>query len=136
MSIFDKKSTAFYWLSDPMERDLVGLYLQRAGLSVEYIPDTQMMIEQIKWERPVLVVLDVLLPGTSGLDLTHTIKKECTPGAPKVVLVSSLGFPEVVSQARNSGADDFIAKPLDDAQFIQRVSILINKALSAAVNKT
>jgi DNA-binding response OmpR family regulator len=55
--------------------------------------------------------------------------------SPVIALVSALTFPEVVSRAREAGADEFFGRPLDGELLHNRIRKMVNKALSAGVKK-
>lgn len=107
------------------------LVLQRAGFDTLLCSDTENLHFLLGHYQPRLVVLDVVLPGANGLNLVREMKATEQPSAPIVVLISSLAFPEIVTQARTAGADEFFVKPIDSELFYQRVMYPLKKVLSA-----
>jgi CheY-like chemotaxis protein len=100
---------------DRIVADLLLLMLQELGCQVKVCSqETQIRDEMIRW-KPDLLLMDLFLPGCSGLDLLRDFKTTFQKkGQPVPILViSALGFREVVEQAREFGADDFIVKPID-----------------------
>lgn len=132
----DLKPKALLWLIGPMERDLVKMVLSRVGYQAIACADLDDLQKNISELSPSLVILDIVLPGQNGLDITKKIKEGCGSLSPAIILVSALAFPEVVVQARQAGADDFIAKPIDSDLLFNRISLLAKKTLSASLNKT
>jgi CheY-like chemotaxis protein len=80
----------------------------------------------IRW-KPDLLLIDLFLPGCSGLDLLREFKamgnrlKRPIP----ILVISVLGFREIVEQAKELGAADFILKPVDLDVFRQKVMIYL-----------
>jgi DNA-binding response OmpR family regulator len=127
--------TAVIWMQEPMERDLVRLILRQSGFKVVAVEDSTSLMETIKHDKPALAFLDVLLPGANGVELVGQIKSVMREKSPVIALVSALTFPEVVSRAREAGADEFFGRPLDGELLHNRIRKMVNKALSAGVKK-
>lgn len=81
-------------------------------------------INLFKVERPKLVLLDVTMPDMDGLHALAEIKN-IKPDA-KVIMCSSMGQEEVVSECFEVGADDFIMKPFKPERVIQAVSQFVD----------
>lgn len=76
--------------------------------------DGEECLDQVRRERPSLVLLDVRLPGMDGIEVLQRIKKIC-PEIP-VIIVSAVGTHKTVIDALKLGAVDYVAKPLDVLQ--------------------
>lgn len=81
-------------------------------------------INLFKVERPKLVLLDVTMPDMDGIHALAEIKN-IKPDA-KVIMCSSMGQEEVVSECFEVGADDFIMKPFKPERVIQAVSQFVD----------
>ncbi len=109
---------------DPAMRDLLEL-----ALTQQFVPPFELQIaqngseamEKIQQHLPTLVVLDILLPQMNGLQLLQQLKDQPVRNDTRVVVISALGVREVVQQAMESGANDFIVKPFDMDTFIDRI---------------
>lgn len=102
--------------------DLFSLSLQEMGCHVRVSSqEAQIRDGIIRW-KPDLLVMDLFLTGCSGLDLLREFKTlGVRLGRPfPIMVVSALGFWEVVEQARALGAVDFILKPVDLDNFRQK----------------
>ena len=73
---------------------------------------------------PDLVVLDVMLPGLSGIDICREIKKQ--KDVP-IIMVTALGSEEATLEGFGVGADDYIAKPYRPRELVARIGALINR---------
>jgi len=102
--------------------DLFSLSLQEMGCQVRVTAkEDQIRDGFLRW-KPHMLLLDLFLPGCSGLDLLrefHTLGMQSGRPIP-ILVVSALGFREVVQQARDLGAVDFILKPVDLDNFRQK----------------
>lgn len=133
----DKQAVqALVWLVDPLERDLIQLVLQRMGLKTGLINDPVTFLQRAGIEKPIVVILDMVLPGANALDLIRALKADLGSLTPKSIVISSLAFPDVIGQAREIGVDEFVVKPLDSTIFEERLRKLVNIALSAGNSKT
>ncbi|MCL4559588.1 MAG: response regulator [Chloroflexi bacterium] len=116
----EKKTTVLLCESDPVQRDLIGLALRRLGLQVIIAQSQSEAGGLIARYSPALVLLDLFLPGGGGLDLIRDIKQKGAQ-SPGVIVVSALGFTEVVEQAVAAGARDFLVKPVNPDFLVERV---------------
>ncbi len=107
---------------EKMVADLLSLSLKEMGCQVRISSqEAQIRDGIIRW-KPDMLLLDLFLPGCSGLDLLREFKSiGVRLGRPiPILVVSACGFREVVEQARELGAVDFILKPVDLDNFRQK----------------
>jgi len=98
-------------------------HLEQEGYEVFTAPSAEEGLEIYKAEIPDVLILDVQLPGMSGLELLATLKKIYPENI--VIIITAFGDIETAVRAIKSGAYDFVEKPFD----LNRVSIIIKKAL-------
>lgn len=72
-------------------------------------------------DRPDLLLLDIMLPGTEGLEICRQVKAHYAPDAPPVILVSALGQQIDVEAGMSAGADDYIIKPFSPRVLLERI---------------
>ena len=82
-------------------------------------------ISQIDAERPDLVLLDVVMPGMSGYEVCEKIRANPATAMLPVVMVTALDPSEERIKGIDAGADDFLAKPIHQAELLARVRSLL-----------
>lgn len=93
---------------DPQMAALVRILLRRAGHRLTTAPDAATASRRLTEDRPDLVLLDVNLPVTSGLDLLRTLP----PDRPPVALFAQSGLADDIASGWDAGADYHLAKEL------------------------
>ncbi len=124
----DPRSQVLLVEADPVLRDLVRLALRRFGYCVRAAGDSATALRLAGESSPDAVVLDLFLPGMGGLDLLRRLKEIPSAASIPVVAISALGFREVVQQALQSGACDFVLKPFDVALLAEKLEQVIQRA--------
>ncbi len=111
--------TVFIIDDDQAVRDAVGLLLRTAGLDVETFPRAAAFLESTAVRRPGCLVLDVRMPGMSGLELQRQLQQQgCrTP----IIFMTGHGDVPMAIRAMKAGAFDFIEKPFQGEALLTRV---------------
>ena len=120
---------------DPTDRKLLEELLRQRGHEVESHADPGAALDAFRDGRHDLVLLDMGLPGMDGASLCRKIRK--VPRSRDTFIVSITGSDQVESleSALQSGADDFIAKPLDRDHFRIRLAVAERQVQSAREQK-
>jgi CheY-like chemotaxis protein len=89
------------------------------GFEVSEAASGQQALDSVRHQRPDLIIMDLSMPGMTGLEATYRIR--LTPGLEHlpIIATSASATPEVEADSRATGASDFIAKPIDQ-QALQR----------------
>ena len=111
---------------DPTVSDVVRRYLERAGFAVTLSADGQSALEVYQRERPDLVVLDLMLPGLSGLEVCRRLRV-MDPGLP-VIMLTALGEESDRVLGLELGADDYLTKPFSPRELVLRVQSVLRRA--------
>lgn len=93
-------------------------YLESNGYETEIIYDGDSVIPELKSEPYDRVLLDIMLPGTSGYDICRTIRDEIDI---PILMVTARAEAVDVIRGLGLGADDYITKPFDPSQLVARV---------------
>ena len=112
---------------DPVIIDLVKLRLGPAHYDVVAVQDAAAVQAMVRAKRPVLVILDVQMPGGGGLSALSKIKADPQTSAVPVMMLTGERNPETVLLAMEGGADDYLVKPFNPDALLQRVSRLVDK---------
>jgi DNA-binding response OmpR family regulator len=113
---------------EPIVREVVVRYLQREGhttLEADDGDDARGMVER---EKPDLVVLDVMLPGTDGLELCRWIRSRSEL---PVILLTARGEEADRIVGLELGADDYVTKPFSPRELAARVRTVLRRSAPA-----
>jgi putative two-component system response regulator len=103
----------------------LGLLLERADYTVLTAANGRDALDIVRAERPDLVLLDVVMPGISGLDVCAEIKRSADTRLTPVVLISGAQERQTRLAGLDAGADDFLNKPVDPEELQTRVRSLM-----------
>lgn len=108
-------------------RDLVAFKLDNAGFTVMPAADGDEALRLIAEHRPDLAVLDVMMPGQSGLDVLRAVRADDDLTGTKVILLTARARDVDVDAGFSTGADDYLAKPFSPRELVHRVTALIGR---------
>ena len=113
---------------EPVTADVVSRYLQRAGYDTLAETDGKAALARAPVWRPDLMVLDIMLPGLSGLDVLRRLR---APGAPRiaVILLSAKGDERDRIRGLRLGADDYVVKPFSATELVARVAAVLRRGV-------
>lgn len=133
-SLFGGDGTAGHVLivdDDAEIRNLAAKFLRAHGHRVTAVRDGREMWPTLKSAAVDLIVLDVMLPGTNGLDLCRELRK--TSKVP-IIMLTALGADTDRIVGLELGADDYLAKPFNPRELLARVNAVLRRAKSAGEN--
>ena len=113
---------------EPIVREVVVRYLAREGHETLEAGDGPAAREAIEMGAPDLVVLDVMLPGTDGLDLCRWIRSRSEL---PVIMLSARGEEADRIVGLELGADDYVTKPFSPRELTARVRSVLRRATAA-----
>ena len=105
---------------------MLGEYLAREGFDVASAPDAETATSALAAREPDLVILDVMLPGRSGLDLLRELRA-ARPRLP-VLMLTARGDPVDRIIGLELGADDYLPKPFDPRELAARARAILRRA--------
>jgi two-component system response regulator FixJ len=103
----------------------LGMLLESRGMSVRSYPSAELFLEQLGKDVPNCVVSDIRMPGLSGLELQHELKKR--DAAVPIILITGHGHIAMAVKAIKEGAFDFIEKPFDEERLLESIGAAIER---------
>jgi two-component system alkaline phosphatase synthesis response regulator PhoP len=113
---------------DPDIRELLRYNLAQEGLAVEEAQDGTEAIERIRRRAPDLLVLDLMLPGMTGLELCRVLRTEPATAALPILVVTAKGAEVDRVLGLEMGADDYVVKPFSPRELVARIKALLRRA--------
>ncbi len=111
---------------DKNTRLFMSALLGDAGYTVMLAEDGERALSVMDKEHVDLVILDVMMPGMDGYELTSALR-ECNSNLP-ILMVSAKQLPEDKRRGFLVGTDDYMTKPVDDEELLLRVKALLRRA--------
>jgi sigma-B regulation protein RsbU (phosphoserine phosphatase) len=120
---------------DELNRDMLSRRLERKGFRVAVSADGPGALKQIATEPFDLVLLDVMMPGLSGLEVLKIIRQQHPATELPVIMATARDQSEDIVQALQLGASDYVTKPLDFPVVLARIEtqILLKRAVAEIV---
>ncbi|MGE0216627.1 response regulator transcription factor [Mycolicibacterium sp.] len=112
---------------DGVVRDVVRRYLERDGLDVSTAGDGGEALQLLGSDEIDVAVLDVMMPGPSGMSLCRTLRERSGYTLP-VILLTALGEEEDRIAGLEAGADDYLTKPFSPRELVLRVRSVLRRA--------
>jgi putative two-component system response regulator len=110
---------------DTTARRVLGRILETAGYTVIHAEDGSTARQLVRDEMPDLLMLDINMPGTDGIDLCREVKSDPrTSLVPVIHVTGSIGRDDRLAALR-AGSDEFVAKPYDVEELLTRVRALL-----------
>ena len=115
---------------DPIQRLAVVGILQRVGHRVLWAIDGEQGLDMARQARPDLIVCDVVMPGMNGYQLVTALRQEPGLAEVPVIMLTTMTERVQVRVGMTSGADDYLAKPLNAAELREAVTALLSRRKS------
>lgn len=109
---------------EPSIREVLSLYLRRAGYEVEVTGDGRAALESLADWMPDLVVLDLMLPHVDGLEITRWLRER--GDTPIIMLTARREEPDRIA-GLEMGADDYVVKPFSTRELLLRIKAILRR---------
>ncbi len=106
---------------------LVRSYLEQGGYEVLIAYDGETALHILRRERPDLVLLDLMLPGRDGLDLTRAVRGDRGLAAMPIIMLTARVEDQDKIVGLELGADDYVTKPFNPGEVVARVRALLRR---------
>lgn len=115
---------------DQRLRELLRNFLSRNGFRVSVAGDSTEARERLTSMDFDLMVLDVMMPGESGLDLTAALRQQKKPIP--ILMLTAMGDPKDRIAGLERGADDYLPKPFEPRELLLRINSILRRATAQA----
>jgi DNA-binding response OmpR family regulator len=118
-------STILVVEDEPSLREVVSLYLKRAGFNVATAGDGKMALDWLEHEPVDLVVLDLMLPKVDGFEITRRLRAR---GDTPIIMLTARREESERIAGLELGADDYVVKPFSPQELVSRVRAVLRRS--------
>jgi serine/threonine protein kinase/ActR/RegA family two-component response regulator len=130
--MIDNVETLLVVDDNEMNRDLLSRRLERKGYKVLTAADGMQALDTITTSPVDLVLLDVMMPGITGLDVLRAVREKRSPIELPIIMVTAKDESADIVQAFQMGANDYVTKPIDFPVVLARVQTQLRMKVGAA----
>jgi two-component system phosphate regulon response regulator PhoB len=120
---------------EPEIAALVAYHLARAGYQVSTAGTGPDAVRLAREECPILVVLDLMLPGMSGYDVLEALRQDAATNEVSVLMLTARRDEEDRVRGLSLGADDYVTKPFSPRELVLRVGAILRRARGDATTQ-
>jgi two-component system response regulator ResD len=113
---------------EPSIREVVSLYLRRAGYKVVVAEDGQAALDALAAHMPDLVVLDLMLPKVDGIEITRQLR---AGGDTPIIMLTARREETDRILGLEMGADDYVIKPFSPRELVSRVKAVLRRTMGS-----
>jgi CheY-like chemotaxis protein len=110
---------------DDRSRELMRIVLRHAGYRVVAAPGPQAAIAMLATEQPAVAIVDLLMPGMTGLELCRWMRAQPALASMRFVLLTGMDTGDTRAEARAAGADAVVTKPFDRISLLDQLASLL-----------
>ncbi len=111
----------------PQILELLEAYLDPLQLNVVLASNGEEALELIEESPPSLILLDIMMPRKSGYEVCRTLKADPRHQHIPVIMITALQELGDIERARECGADQYLQKPVNKLELLERVQTLLNR---------
>jgi two-component system phosphate regulon response regulator PhoB len=120
---------------EPAIREMIATTLELADFRVLEAENAQQAHQRVVDERPDLILLDWMLPGISGIELTRRLKRDESTQEIPVILLTARSEEDNKILGLDVGADDYVTKPFSTRELLSRIRAVLRRSSSKAAEK-
>jgi two-component system phosphate regulon response regulator PhoB len=114
--------------------DLLRYNLKRAGFKVIVATSGDVGLASVRTHRPDIVVLDLMLPGMSGLEVCRALKQDAETTHIPILMLTAKDEQKDRVKGLETGADDYVGKPFSPRELVLRVQALLRRLRTSAAS--
>lgn len=119
------RSTVLVADDNPQILELLEAYLEPLDVTVCVAADGQKTLAAVEERQPDLILLDVMMPKLSGFEVCRILKQDPRYRDIPIVMITALNEAGDMERARECGTDDFLSKPVNKIELLNRVENLL-----------
>lgn len=108
--------------------ELIAFHLRQGGHTVVTAAEGQTALAEVRRQRPDLIVLDVMLPDLSGIEVCRRVRREPLTSRVPVIMVTAKGEEVDRVVGFEVGADDYVVKPFSPRELMLRVGAILRRS--------
>ncbi len=116
-------------------RELIRFNLEQEGFAVVVAADGEQAFAAIRRERPALVLLDLMLPGVSGLEVCRRLREQEATARLPIVMVTAKAAEADRIVGLELGADDYVTKPFSPRELLARIRAVLRRTYGAELER-
>ncbi|MGO2414732.1 MULTISPECIES: phosphate regulon transcriptional regulator PhoB [Cobetia] len=116
-------------------REMIAVALEMADYRVLEADNAQDAHAIVVDEKPDLLLLDWMMPGTSGLELARRLKRDETTAELPIILLTAKGEEDNKIQGLEAGADDYITKPFSPRELVARLKAVLRRTTPKGIEE-
>ncbi len=116
-------------------REMIAVALEMAGYNYIEASNCKDAHASIIDSKPDMILLDWMLPGTSGLEFTRRLKRDDLTKEIPIILLTAKGEEDNKIQGLDSGADDYITKPFSPRELVSRLKAVLRRATPLGIEE-
>lgn len=116
-------------------REMIAFVLRQTGFAALEAEDAEQARNILRREQPDLVLMDWMLPQTSGIELTRELKQDPVTRDMPVILLTARGEEDDKVRGLECGAEDYVTKPFSPRELIARINVILRRVAPHATEQ-
>jgi len=112
---------------EPAVLEMISFVLEQAGFETQQAANSEEACRQLSSSPPDMILMDWMLPGMSGIELTRILKSDPVTRDIPIILLTARGEEDDKVRGLGSGAEDYVLKPFSPRELIARIKVILRR---------
>lgn len=112
---------------EPAVLEMISFVLEQAGFETQQAANSEEARRQLSASPPDLILMDWMLPGMSGIELTRVLKSDPVTRDIPIIVLTARGEEDDKVRGLGSGAEDYVLKPFSPRELIARIKVILRR---------
>ena len=112
---------------EPAVLEMISFVLEQAGFETERAANSEEARRQLSSSPPDLILMDWMLPGMNGIELTRVLKSDPVTSDIPIIVLTARGEEDDRVRGLGSGAEDYVLKPFSPRELIARIKVILRR---------